>query len=165
MTDHSVSDARPHQPAAARLLPAVSTLARLGLGAVWLWAGLAKMGDPTAAARAVRAYRILPEALVNPFAWGLPSLEIGIGLLLVLGVGTRLAGVVSIGVLAVFGTAVASAWGRGLAIDCGCFGGGGDNPAAGALTYLTELGRDAGLMVLAAWLVVLPRSLFSIGEN
>jgi len=52
---------------------------------------------------------------------------------------------------------IASAWARGLQIDCGCFGGGG--PAhADAAKYVSELARDFGLLVLAAWLVWRPAS-------
>ena len=59
--------------------------------------------------------------------------------------------------LLVFIFAVASAWVRGLSIDCGCFGGGGE-VAPGQTAYGTELLRDAGLLLLALWLVWQPRS-------
>ena len=59
--------------------------------------------------------------------------------------------------LLVFILAVASAWVRGLTIDCGCFGGGGE-VAPGQTAYGTELLRDAGLLLLALWLVWQPRS-------
>ena len=49
-----------------------ATTARLLLATVWAWAALAKISDPDAAVRAVRAYQLLPEALVRPVAWGLP---------------------------------------------------------------------------------------------
>ena len=48
-----------------------ATLGRLLLAAVWAWAALAKISDPDAAVRAVRAvraYELLPEALVRPVA-------------------------------------------------------------------------------------------------
>ena len=52
---------------------------------------------------------------------------------------------------------IASAWARGLSIDCGCFGGGGQIPDAAA-KYPGEIARDVGLLALSAWLVVRPRS-------
>jgi Methylamine utilisation protein MauE len=45
-----------------------ATAARLLLAGVWAWAALAKISDPDAAVRAVRAYELLPEALVRPVA-------------------------------------------------------------------------------------------------
>ena len=50
----------------------------------------------------------------------------------------------------VFIAAVSSAWARGLSIDCGCFGGGGQ-VAAGQTKYLQEILRDVGLLALAAF--------------
>jgi low temperature requirement protein LtrA len=57
----------------------------------------------------------------------------------------------------VFIAAVVSVAARGLSIDCGCFGGGGE-VAPGQTTYGIELVRDAGLLLLAVWLVWQPRS-------
>ena len=142
-----------------------STAARLVLGAVWAWAAIAKIAGPEQAAIAVRAYRILPEALVKPVAWGLPFLELAIAVLLLTGIRTRLAAFLSLGLLAVFVAGVASAWARGLSIDCGCFGGGGVAPGVDATTYATEIARDAGLMVLSAWLAWRPASRLSLGEG
>jgi len=45
------------------LLPWLGTGARLLLAVVWTWAAVAKMGDPAASVRAVRAYELLPEWL------------------------------------------------------------------------------------------------------
>jgi len=42
----------------------------------------------------------------------------------------------------------ASVWARGLQIDCGCFGGGGQ-AAADATRYLREMGRDGLFLCLA----------------
>jgi hypothetical protein len=56
---------------------------------------------------------------------------------------------------------VAQSWARGLTIDCGCFGGGGQ-VAAGQTQYPQEILRDTGFLLLAVWLVVRPRSLFSM---
>jgi hypothetical protein len=65
-----------------------ATGARLLLAAVWAWAALAKISDPDAAVRAVRAYQLLPEALVRPVAWGLPFAELALALLLAVGLST-----------------------------------------------------------------------------
>jgi uncharacterized membrane protein YphA (DoxX/SURF4 family) len=135
------------------------------LGGAWLWAGLAKIGDPDAAVRAVRAYRLLPEALVRPLAWGLPFVELALAALLLAGLATRFAAVGSGVLLVAFMVAIGSAWARGLQIECGCFGGGG--PAAGvdAGDYLVELVRDAGLLALAAFLAWRPRSRLALATD
>jgi uncharacterized membrane protein YphA (DoxX/SURF4 family) len=139
----------------------VSLGARLVLGGVMLVAGALKVTDPETAAQAVRAYELLPSALVEPVGWGLPFLEIAIGLLLLVGFGVRAAAVAAGAFMVLFIAAVASAWARGLAIDCGCFGGGGQ-VAPGQTKYRQEILRDVGLLALAAWLWLNPVSKFSL---
>ena len=95
--------------------------------------------------RAVRAYRLLPESLVAPVAFGLPVVEIAVGLALLIGVFVRTAAVAAAVLLVVFLAAVASAWARGLQSDCGCFGDGGE-VAAGETAYPAEILRDAALL-------------------
>ena len=70
----------------APAVPWLATAARLVLGGVFVVAGVLKVPDPAAAVRAVRAYRLLPEPLVAPVAFGLPVVEIAVGLALLLGV-------------------------------------------------------------------------------
>jgi len=132
----------------ARWWPWCSTAARLVLAGVWTWAGVAKIGDPDAGVRAVRAYEILPETVVKPFAWGLPFVELALAVLLLLGLATRPAAWASAGLLLVFVAGTAAAWARGLQIECGCFGGGGQAAADGA-RYLREMGRDGLFLCLA----------------
>ena len=142
-------------------LDVVGTVARLGLAAVWLISGGIKAADPAQTWVAVHAYRVLPEMGVEVVAAVLPWFELALGVLLVIGVGTRLVAVLSGLVLLAFMAGVTQAWARGLYIDCGCFGGGGE-VEPGATQYGTELLRDAGFLLLAAWLVVRPRSLFAL---
>ncbi|MCW2721806.1 MauE/DoxX family redox-associated membrane protein [Pseudonocardia sp.] len=146
------------------MLDVVGTLARLGLAAVWLVSGTLKAADPDQTYVAVRAYDVLPTGGVEVVAAVLPFLEIALGLLLLAGVGTRAAAVLSAALLLVFVVGVAQAWARGLSIDCGCFGGGGA-VAPGDTAYLQELMRDTSFLVLAAWLIVRPRTLLSIDSR
>ncbi|GAC1538765.1 MAG: DoxX family membrane protein [Acidimicrobiales bacterium] len=135
----------------------MSTAVRVALGGIWLWAGIAKIADPDAAARAVRAYQVLPDVVVNPVAWGLPFVELTIAALLVFGVANRIASTLGAGLLTVFITGIAQAWARDLQISCGCFGGGG--PAhADAARYATEIGRDLVVLALSGWLIWHPAS-------
>jgi len=55
-----------------------------------------------------------------------------------------------------FVVGIASAWARGLRIDCGCFGSGGELAAGQDPTYGLELARDAALMVIAVLLTRWP---------
>jgi uncharacterized membrane protein YphA (DoxX/SURF4 family) len=139
-----------------------ATAARLLLGGVLVVAGLLKMPDPAAAVRAVRAYRLLPEGLVGPVAFGLPVVEIAVGLALLAGVYVRTAAIAAAVLLAVFLAAVGSAWARGLQIDCGCFGGGGQ-VAAGRTAYPGEVARDLGLLLVALALARRPASRLALG--
>lgn len=141
----------------ATAAPWVSTVVRLGLAGVLLAAGGLKAIDPAASVAAVRAYQILPAAAETVVGWGLPFLEIAVGLLLAVGVATRMIAVVAAGLFAVFVAAVSSAAIRGLSIDCGCFGGGGA-VAPGQTAYTGEILRDCAFVLLAGWLVWHPRS-------
>src|SRR4051812_45272089 len=107
------------------VLPWISTVVRLALGAVFVAASLSKLGKVDATVRAVRAYRILPESLVHPVAYALPYLELAVGVLLILGLGTRIVAIIAGVMLLLFIAAVASAGARGAENDRGCFGGGG----------------------------------------
>jgi uncharacterized membrane protein YphA (DoxX/SURF4 family) len=137
--------------------PWVSTAARLVLGGVFLAAGWLKVIDPQSSVAAVRAYRLLPDSVATIVGWGLPFAEIALGLLLLAGVGTRVVAAVTAVLLVVFIAGVTSAAARGLSIDCGCFGGGGE-VSPGQTAYGTEIVRDAGLLLLALWLVWHPNS-------
>lgn len=151
-------------PSSDRLLW-ISTVIRVVLGATMLYAGLLKLLEPSQALRAVQAYRILPPSLDDVFAYGLPLLEMTVGVLLVVGLGTRAAAWITGGLMVVFIAGIASAWTRGLSIDCGCFGGGGDVAATGKVSrYVSEIVRDTGLLVLAGWLVRFPRSRLALDQ-
>jgi uncharacterized membrane protein YphA (DoxX/SURF4 family) len=123
-----------------------------------------KVPDPAAAVRAVRAYRLLAEPLVAPVAFGLPVIEIAVGLALLAGVFVRTAAIASAVLLVVFIAAVGSAWARGLQIDCGCFGNGGQ-VAAGETAYPLEVLRDAGLLIVALALARWPASRLALGRT
>ena len=132
-------------------------VARLVTGGVWILAGALKLPHPADSVRAVRAYDLLPEAVVPTVGHLLPVVEVVIGLCLVLGLMVRGTSVVSALLFVAFVIGISSAWARGLSIDCGCFGGGGEIPDAAA-KYPGEIARDLGLLALSGWLVVRPRS-------
>jgi len=143
----------------------ISTICRLTLAGVWLWAGLAKAADPLVAERAVRAYQLVPELLVKPVAWGLPFMEIGLAALLVFDIATRMTAAISLALIGIFTIGIGSAWARGIQIGCGCFGGGGVNPSATWISYGLEISRDAVFAGMAAWLVARPQSFLTPGRR
>lgn len=139
----------------------ISTLARLVLAGVFIVAGAIKVLDPQTSVQAVRAYELLPEGIGTVVGWGLPFLEIALGLLLAAGLFVRTTAVIVAVVLVAFIAAVASAAARGLSIDCGCFGGGGA-VAPEDTTYALEIVRDLCFLALAGWLIWRPTSRSSL---
>lgn len=137
-------------------------LARLVVGGVWIAAGVLKLPDPTENVRAVRAYQLLPEAIVPAVGHGLPILEILVGVCLILGLLTRTIGVLSAAMLLAFIVGISSAWARGLSIECGCFGNGAGPAANAQAQYPWDIARDVGLFLLSAFLVWRPRTALSL---
>lgn len=144
--------------------PWIGLLARLILGGVLLVAGYLKAFAPDKSMMAVRAYEILPIWLANALGIILPWLEIGAGLLLIIGVGIRFAALFGSVLMVLFIIAIAQAWARGLSIDCGCFGGGGTiDPSQ--TRYLEEILRDTGLALLGLYLLRYPLTKFALEKN
>ena len=143
------------------MLNTVGTLARLGLAAVWLVSGALKLADPGQTLIAVQAYDVLPDALENVVALALPLVELVLGLFLLAGLLTRWVAGAALVLLVVLIAGIAQSWARGLSIDCGCFGGGGQ-VAAGQTEYPQEILRDTGFALLAVWLVARPRTWLSL---
>jgi uncharacterized membrane protein YphA (DoxX/SURF4 family) len=136
-------------------------LSRLILGGVLFAAGWLKIFTPAKSQMSVRAYEVLPISLANFLGIALPWLEVGFGILLILGIGVRLSAIVGGGLMIVFIAAISQAWARGLSIDCGCFGGGG-TVDPGETKYLSEILRDIGLALLALYLIRYPLTRFAL---
>lgn len=139
----------------------MGTLARLGLAAVWLVSGALKFSDPGQTYIAVQAFDVLPDGLVRPVAIAMPLAELALGLFLLAGYLTRWVSVLSVLLLAVLIAAIAQSWARGLSIDCGCFGGGGQ-VATDQTRYPQEIARDLGFALLGVWLIIRPRTWLSV---
>lgn len=143
------------------VLDLVGLAARLVLGGVLLVAGGLKVGNPRGAARAVQGYDVMPFDVAKYVGYALPWVEIIIGLLLILGLFTRINALLGTLLMAAFVIGIAQAWARGLTIDCGCFGGGGE-VAADETRYGQEITRDLGLALCGAWLVLRSRTALSL---
>jgi uncharacterized membrane protein YphA (DoxX/SURF4 family) len=142
----------------------VGLAARLVLGIVLLVSGGLKVTSPAVSARAVRAFQILPFEFAGYVGYALPIVEIIVGLLLVVGLFTRASAAVGGLLMVAFVIGIASAWMRGLTIDCGCFGGGGTIGAA-QTQYGRDILRDGALAGCALWLVIRSRSTFSFDNR
>jgi uncharacterized membrane protein YphA (DoxX/SURF4 family) len=136
--------------------PAVKWIAwalRLGLGALFLYAGAVKLADPTQFAIEIGNYR-LGAAWAPHLAVVLPFVELALGAAVIaLPLQWRRGAALALaGLLALFTVAVAQAVGRGINVDCGCFGG-----ASGPVTMVT-VARDVALLAAAAALLWLDRA-------
>ncbi|MDO9395296.1 MAG: MauE/DoxX family redox-associated membrane protein, partial [Herbiconiux sp.] len=125
------------------------------------WAGLLKIADPAASVTAVRGYQLLPATAAEVVGRVLPTVEVALGAMLVLGLLHRVSGLLSALLQLAFIAGIASVWARGIAIDCGCFGDGGPNPDAFS-QYPWEIARDVGLLLLSLFLVRWPRTRLSL---
>ena len=149
---------------AGRLPDLIGLLARLILGIVLIWAGAAKVTHPAVSAAAVRAYQLLDYNVAGYVGYALPVLEILVGLLLVVSLFTRASAAVGGLLMVAFIFGISWAWAHGYALDCGCFGGGGTITAA-QTQYPWDIMRDVGLAACATWLVVRPRTAYSLDHR
>jgi uncharacterized membrane protein YphA (DoxX/SURF4 family) len=144
--------------------PWFALVARFVLGGVLLAAGLLKYKHLDKSQMAVRAYEILPISIANFLGIVLPFVEIGIGILLILGAAIRISAICGGLLMIIFIIGISQAWARGLSIDCGCFGGGGQ-VEPGATNYLPEILRDLGLALLGIFLFRFPQSKFALDRT
>lgn len=117
------------------------------LGGIYIAAGVMKIADPMAFARAITDYDLLPDALVPAAAVLLPWWEVAAGALAVAGRWRAGALTLLAGMSAVFLVAGVATLARGLSPECGCFGPLGGR--LGAVTLLMELTTLAA----AVWLL------------
>lgn len=94
--------------------------ARFFLAAVFLAAGVSKLGSRDAVVSAVRGYDLLPDRLAGAVGASLAWVEVAFGACLLLGVATDVVSVGGACLLTTFALAVVSNLVRGRRIDCGC---------------------------------------------
>jgi uncharacterized membrane protein YphA (DoxX/SURF4 family) len=123
-------------------------IARLAVGALFLVAGILKLGHAADLAATIGAFKLgLPAALVGTIAVGLPPFEILLGIYLLGGFLPQAAAYTATLLLAAFIVVLSSVVMRGLSAPCGCFGPADNEPA----TWWTVL-RDGAAIVPAAYL-------------
>jgi uncharacterized membrane protein YphA (DoxX/SURF4 family) len=144
--------------ATALVIGDVASLAcRLVAGVVFVYASLDKLAHPEAFAQAIANYRMVPMALLHPFAWFLPVLEIVTGVALIVGFWRRGSALLIAGMMAMFTVALAVAMARGLDISCGCF-----DTAGGHAVGMDLLIRDVLLLAAALVPLLVARDRWSI---
>ena len=134
----------------ARVVPWVGLAIRLAAAGIWLAAGAAKVADLAHFHDQVRAYDVLPHALVGPFAYALPFIEVVVGLYLLVGLWIRPVAIVACALMVIFIVAQAQAWYRGLVLDCGCFGT-ISQQKVGPLTVLRDVALGLPSLAMAIW--------------
>ena len=127
-------------------------LLRLLLAGVFMYAAWTKLRQPWLVfAMSIDAYQLLPEWAVLATARFLPWLELAIGVLLLTGVWLRYVSIVAAALLAVFFATMLLSFGKGMGIDCGCFG-------VGEPLSAKTLARDGLLLASAITLAILPKT-------
>ena len=133
---------------------------RIALGAIFLFAGAAKVGHADQFAAQIAGFRLLPQPMVAPLAVALPYIAILLGGYLVVGLFTRTAAWFAVALLAVFDLAVASAVVRGMTVSCGCFG-----PNDTTVTTWGEVARDAVFVLLAVIVALRPPGALAVDRR
>lgn len=136
-----------NNPARRRKL--LSFALQLIVGSVFVYAGYVKLRQPWYVfAGMIDNYGVVPPSVSEVIARVLPALELLLGLALITGVCPKTSSAAAVFVLLPFFALMVWAYGRGMNIDCGCFGPG---QALGPRTIL----RDAALLAASAWLMLL----------
>ena len=128
-----------------------SVAARLALALTFIFACIHKIANPFDFALQVATYQILPLSLINLQAVILPWLELTVAVLLVVGLWTRPAALVTCGMNVMFIVAIALALNADLQLQCGCFA----SAEAGHEMDSSLIVRDIGLLALGIFLTVL----------
>jgi uncharacterized membrane protein YphA (DoxX/SURF4 family) len=124
-------------------------LARLALGAVFVYAAWIKLREPWLLfAMSIDNYKVLPQWAVLVVARTLPWFELVLGLVLLTGRLPRISSTAATALLGLFFGLMVRAYAKGETIDCGCFGPGE------AISPATLL-RDGSLLAGALFLLVL----------
>ena len=120
-------------------------LARIGLAAVFIVAGLAKLVDQPGSRRALRDFDV-PEPFVAPLVYLLPAAELATAAALLFSLTARWGGAAAVALLLVFVLGLTRSLRRGSAPDCHCFGQVHSEPAS-----WQTVGRNVVLALPAAY--------------
>ncbi len=140
------------------LHPYVAVASRLALAGSFIFAGVAKLPYPETLIWEINQYHILPPSLATAYGHVLPTLEIALGVFLLLGLFLRTSGLITGLVVLSFTVAKVYALAAGFDIDiCGCFG-----PAV-PLLAVQSLAMDFVLLALALQVILHRGEFLSLG--
>lgn len=97
-----------------------ATGSRYLLGAIFVFAGLAKLSSRREFTEAIERYGILPHRLIRPVANLLPFFELLSGVLLIVGLGIVFTSAALAATVIAFTIAIGINLARGESFDCGC---------------------------------------------
>ena len=137
----------PRAPSTAYLI----LIGRLIVSATFILAALPKMQDPAAFATSVEGYRVVTGNLTLWVALALPWLELVAGFGLLIPQIRRGSALVIALLLIAFIVLHASAWVRGLDINCGCFSA---HESDKAPNYLWLILRNIGLLAACTCVLI-----------
>jgi len=124
-------------------------VARLLLGSIFIYASYHKIIAPDEFAKIVYGYDLFPSETINLIAIIIPFVELISGMALIIGIYTRPAAIILIGMLTAFVIAISINIIRGHEFDCGCFS--SDTSQAVNSAWQT-LGRDMIFMMLGIYI-------------
>ncbi|NTV12276.1 MAG: cobalamin biosynthesis protein, partial [Zoogloea sp.] len=127
---------------------------------VWLTAGVAKIPALSEFRDLVARYSLLPEALLTPFSYALPFVQVGLGLSLAAGLFVRGSSLVGTLLLTAFLAAQIQAMARGITLECGCFG-----LAVKSTVGPATLARDIALGLPTFAMLAAPARNFSLDQR
>jgi putative oxidoreductase len=133
---------------------------RIVLGFVFVFAAISKATEPDAFAIAISNYKLLPLFSINFLAIILPWIELSTGILLVFGISVKENSAILSVLLLIFIIAIAISLGRGLNIDCGCFG-----TVGGTKVGIQKILENIGLLILGLILVKFDTTTFSLAKE
>lgn len=122
-------------------------LCRLILAGIFLYTGYIKLRSPLQFAAVLAGYQLFPDTLILPMADYFPWVEIGLGVLLLVGWKMRYVSLAACALLASFLTVLAITYFRGIDANCGCFS------FEDRISLLT-LGRDTLILLPALFLAL-----------
>lgn len=135
-------------------------VARMFVGLLFMFSSLDKIVDPSAFARSVANYGLLPNSISAVIATILPWVELLCGFAVLFGVCLRGSSLLLSAMIVVFTLAVTSALLRGLDISCGCFT---QDPAAGHIGWM-KVAQNTLLFVLTFFLYFSETTKFTLVE-
>ncbi len=135
----------------------VILISRIIVGMLFIVVGTGKIADPNLFTKEIANYRIFPELLVHWTAIAIPWIEVVCGLMLTAGIRLRANALIVAAMLVAFNFMVASAWIRGLDINCGCY-----SNIAKQTVGLPKILENTAFFVLALLIFLSPNSRFTM---